>query len=235
VSIDARDPLADPLLSSPLLRPLSRRRLLQGAGALAAAMVLGDACGSNTSPSPQASALGRTLTSPVPLTSPSAAPLVLTEDALRAAQAPLTRLLLADTLALPGGTRAKASDLEAAGTAMDASTGSPSFFPNPVAALGLVLAAADWSGGQGALDLSVTLPTLPLRVVRLVLPDLHRRCGVGILRRLDDHHADHRSQHLPRQLRHRRLRVRHLRQPLWRLRLQLRLDTVAAARGPQRR
>ena len=155
-----------------LARPLSRRRVLQGGMTLGAAVLAG-ACGSSTpTRSPAASAIGRVLPSIVPSVSPSAAPVVLTEDILRKAQAPLVRLLLGATLPLPGGGTAKAADLETAGTALDASTGSPTFFPNPVAALGLVLAAADWSGQQGVLDLSATLPGLPLRVVRLVLPAL---------------------------------------------------------------
>jgi endo-1,4-beta-xylanase len=43
---------------------------------------------------------------------------------------------------------------------------------NPLAALGLALAAADWSGQTGAVDLSGALPKLPLTPVRLVLPQL---------------------------------------------------------------
>ena len=45
-------------------------------------------------------------------------------------------------------------------------------FRNPIAALGLALAAADWSGQRGAVDLSALLPKLPLTPVRLVLPQL---------------------------------------------------------------
>ena len=57
----------------PLQRPLSRRRLLQGAGALAAAMMLGEACGSSTSPRPLASAAAR-LSATAPATTPARHP-----------------------------------------------------------------------------------------------------------------------------------------------------------------
>ncbi|MGC8635407.1 MAG: endo-1,4-beta-xylanase, partial [Candidatus Limnocylindrales bacterium] len=153
----------------PLSCLLTRRQLLRRTGTLAAALVLGEACGATTSPSPRRSP-GRTPSaSSPPLPSPTAQT-ALTAEALASA---VLDLPLSGTLALPGDSSVPVTDLQTAAQAFLAA-GNPNVlaYRNPVAALGLALACADWSGKIGRVDLAPTLPKLPLTPVRLVLPHL---------------------------------------------------------------
>ena len=155
-------------MSDPLSRPLSRRQLLRSAAALGAAVVLGEACGSNT-PSPISRLLTQSL-APTPSPTPTPPP-SLRADVLQTAVGDVPS---SGTLVLPGGASAAVADLSAAALAM-AAADNPNLTlvsRNPIASLGLALAAADWSGQSGAVDLSSLLPKLPLTPVRIVLPTL---------------------------------------------------------------
>jgi endo-1,4-beta-xylanase len=147
-----RDPGPAPAPASPSgpesARTLSRRRFLQGAAGLTALVVLG------AWPEPTAGA---------------ALP-ALTAAQLTGAMAALPRTGYVN---LPGGGRARAVDVRAAAAAFavaDASVPNPA--TNPVAALGVLVALAAWSGHTGSLDLTVALPKAPVRPLRLGLPRL---------------------------------------------------------------
>ena len=81
---------------------------------------------------------------------------------------------MSGTLVLPGGASGAVADISAAALAMAAADNPNATMVsrNPIASLGLALAAADWSGKSGAVDLSALLPKLPLTPVRLVLSSL---------------------------------------------------------------
>ena len=163
----SRDHPGEPVGADLLLRPLSRRQLLQAGGALAAAAVLAEACGQSPVPSLLASAAPGSSTG-----APSASPLaMLTSDALTRA---VSALPADGTLSLPGGPTVAIADLVTAGSTLPAMSGpvTPTPSRNPMAALGLVLACADWSGQSGAVDLSAILPKLPVTPIRLRLPTL---------------------------------------------------------------
>jgi endo-1,4-beta-xylanase len=83
-------------------------------------------------------------------------------------------LPVSGTLVLPGGASGAVADISAAALAMAAADDPDATLVsrNPIASLGLALAAADWSGQSGAVDLSALLPKLPLTPVRLVLSSL---------------------------------------------------------------
>ncbi len=153
-----------------LERPLTRRQMLQG-GALLGSGLLVAACGSSTpTPRPQASALARATAAAasVPPSAPPAA--VLSADLLRTA---LGDLPTGGTVSLPGGHDVQLTDLETAAIALAAASNAyASVGVDPVATLGFILACADWSGRNGVVDLSVTLPKLDIPVVRLELPKL---------------------------------------------------------------
>lgn len=156
----------------PLARPLTRRQLLQVGSFGALALFLGQACAPAPAPSPPGSA-GPVATPTGSATVPTATPIPpLGEDQLRAAVAALPGT---GTLAIPGGGSLKVADLQAAAAAMAAPDGSvPLAQLNPVAALGYILAAVDWSGATGAIDLARFFPSLALPLVRLPqarLPD----------------------------------------------------------------
>ena len=154
-----------------LARPLTRRQLLAAGSFGALALFLG-ACGPAPAPSRRGSAGPLTTASPLPPPpSPSASPLPpLGEDQLTGALAALPGT---GTLAVPGGGSLPVADLQAAAAALAAPDGAgPSVDLNPVAALGYILAAADWSGASGALDLSRLFPGLALPVIRLPLARL---------------------------------------------------------------
>ena len=154
-----------------LARPLTRRQLLAAGSFGALALFLG-ACGPAPAPSLRGSAGPLTTASPLPPPpSPSASPLPpLGEDQLTGALAALPGT---GTLAVPGGGSLPVADLQAAAAALAAPDGAgPSVDLNPVAALGYILAAADWSGASGALDLSRLFPGLALPVIRLPLARL---------------------------------------------------------------
>jgi endo-1,4-beta-xylanase len=142
----SRDPVPPP--APPSSPPLSRRRFLQRAAGLTALVVLG------AWPEPTA---GATL----PL---------LTAAQLTGAMAALPKT---GYVRLPGGGRARAVDVRAAAAAFAVGDGSaPSPATNPVAALGVLVALAAWSGRTGPLDLTVALPKAPVRPLRLGLPRL---------------------------------------------------------------
>ncbi len=165
---DTADRVADVTFQppSPFARPLSRRRLLQGAGALAAAMVLGESC----APSTPSLLPARTVAPTPSAATPSPSPTPLGADQLTTAAAALPS---SGAMPLPGGASAEATDLIAAAAAFAvADPQAARIDRNPIAALGLALAVADWSGQQGAIDLTGVFPKLPLTPVRLVLPSL---------------------------------------------------------------
>lgn len=155
----------------PLARPLTRRQLLQAGSFGALALFLGQACGTAPVPSPPGSASPLATPTASPTLPPTASPIPpLDEDQLRAAVAALPRAV---TLAVPGGGSLKVADLQAAAAALAAPDGSvPSVQLNPVAALGYILAAADWSGVTGAVELGRFFPGLALPIVRLPLARL---------------------------------------------------------------
>ncbi|MGC8635392.1 MAG: endo-1,4-beta-xylanase [Candidatus Limnocylindrales bacterium] len=159
-----------PANGTPLARPLSRRRLLQGGVALGAGL-LAASCGSSTpTRSPQGSALARATTAAasVPPSTPPAP--VLTASLLRTA---LGDLPSGGTVALPGDTSAPYADLAAVAAAFaTAESANPDPVTDPIASLGFALACADWSGRTGLIDLSTTLPKLGIPIVRLELPKL---------------------------------------------------------------
>lgn len=134
-----------PAASSP---PLSRRRFLQGAAGLTAVVVLGA----------------------WPELADAATLPTLTATQLTGAMAGLPKT---GYVRLPGGGRARAVDVRAAAAAFavgDPSTPDPA--TNPVAALGVLVALAAWSGHTGSLDLTAALPKAPVRPLRLGLPRL---------------------------------------------------------------
>jgi endo-1,4-beta-xylanase len=139
-------------------------------GSFGALALFLEACGPAPAPSPP----GRTgpLATPgVPTTLPSASPIPpLDGDQLRAAVAALPGT---GTPAIPGGGSLAVADLQAAAAALAAPDGSgPSPGLNPVAALGYILATADWSGASGAVELGRLFPGLALPIVRLPLARL---------------------------------------------------------------
>jgi hypothetical protein len=141
---DEPAPLPPPAFSS----PLSRRRFLQGAAGLSALVVLGA----------------------WPELADAATLSALTAAQLTGAMAGLPK---SGYVRLPGGGRAKVADVRAAAAAFavgDASTPDPA--TNPVAALGVLVAVAAWSGHTGSLDLTVALPKAPVRPLRLGLSGL---------------------------------------------------------------
>jgi endo-1,4-beta-xylanase len=142
----SRDPVPPP--APPFSPPLSRRRFLQGAAGLTALVVLG------AWPEPTGAAT-------LPL---------LTAAQLTGAMAALPKT---GYVRLPGGGRARAVDVRAAAAAFAVGDGSaPSPATNPVAALGVLVALAAWSGRTGSLDLTAALPRAPVRPLRLGLPRL---------------------------------------------------------------
>ncbi|MHB8460620.1 MAG: endo-1,4-beta-xylanase [Candidatus Limnocylindrales bacterium] len=148
-------------------RPLTRRQVLQVGSLGAAALLLGEACGTAPLPSPaeSASPLTPSPASPAPSSIPPLDGAALT-DAVSA-------LGTADTLTVPGGVALAVIDLEAAGEAVARAGGSGGLPErDPVAALGYLLAAVDWSGVTGAVELGRFFPNLSLPLVRLPLARL---------------------------------------------------------------
>ena len=134
--------------SSSLPRALSRRRFLQAASGLGALVVLGA----------------------LPTAAEGATLPALTAAQLTGAMAALPKT---GTVKLPGGKSARVSDVRVAAAAFAvADAASPNPATNPVAALGVLCALAAWSGRNGTLDLTGTLPRSPLRPLRLALPRL---------------------------------------------------------------
>ncbi|MBF6604212.1 MAG: endo-1,4-beta-xylanase [Chloroflexi bacterium] len=146
---------------------LTRRQLLQAGSLGAVALFLGEACGTAPLPSPaeSASPLTPSPASPAPSSIPPLDGAALT-DAVSA-------LGTADTLTVPGGVALAVIDLEAAGEAVARAGGSGGLPErDPVAALGYLLAAVDWSGVTGAVELGRFFPNLSLPLVRLPLARL---------------------------------------------------------------